>query len=249
MDTDSTKIILSYREGCSGSYLGEILNVCKFDSDFEVNFRQDINGVPLSVYHFSGHRDDKNIASIPYNGQQFITCHCDNYEWLRTQWPDAVVYRIIPETYVLDAISASWHKLRPKNFNSVDLALEYIKNYWNLHTKNDPRFGNIIDYGNLRDKNWIQVFVEKNRIVYNQKCDSFVDNYWAMQKKTNYKVITSGLTMENIVNTLDLGQDIFYIAMAIFVFEKSNNLKESQRCWSIENLTASSDLLELNYSQ
>ena len=249
MDTVNTKIILSYREGCSGSWLGEILNVCKFDSDFQVNFRQDSNGFPPSIYHFSGHRDDKNIVPAPYNGQPFITCHADNYELLKSQWPDSVVYRIIPETYVLDAIAASWYKLKPENSDTVDLALEYIKNYYNLHTKNDPRFGNMIDYGNLRDKNWIKSFVEKNGIAYNQKCDGFIDNYWAIQKKSNYKVIPSGLDMDKIINTLDIDRDIFYVATAIFVYEKSNNLTESQRLWTIDNLTADSDLLGLEYAK
>ena len=249
MDTNNTKIILSYREGCSGSWLGEILNVCKFNSDFQVNFRQDINGVPPSIYHFSGHYDDHNIRSVPYDGQPFITCHCDNYELLKTQWPNSVVYRIMPETYVLDAIAASWHKLKPKNFDTVDLALEYIKNYYDLHTKTDPRFGNVIDYGNLRDKNWIRLFVEKNGLIYNQKCDMFIDRYWAMQKKSNYRVISSGITMNEIIDTLDISRDIFYIAMAIFVYEKSNNLAESQRCWTINNLTVDSNLLKLRYTQ
>ena len=248
MDTNSTKIILSYREGCSGSWLGEILNVCKFNSDFQVNFRQDIHGVPPSIYHFSGHQDDKNIVPVPYNSQPFITCHSDNYKLLKTQWPNSVVYRIIPETYVLDAIAASWYKLRPKNSDTVDLALEYIKNYYNLHTKSDTKFGNVIDYGNLRDKNWIQSFVEKNGMVYNQKCDTFIDKYWSIQKKSNYKVILPGLAMKEIINTLAVGQDIFYIATAIFVYEKSNNLSETRRCWNIDNLTVNSDLLVLKYA-
>ena len=249
MDTVSKKIILSYREGCSGSWLGEILNVCKFNSDFQVNFRQDSLGFPPSIYHFSGYHNDNNTVSVPYNGQPFITCHSDNYESLKTQWPNSVVYRIIPNTYVLDAIASSWYKLKPKNCGTVDMALEYIKNYYNLHTKHDLKFGNIIDYGNLRDKKWIQLFVEKNKIAYNQKCDTFIDNYWAMQKKCNYKFIPSGLTMEKIINTLDLDQDIFYVATAIFVYEKSNCLAESQRCWSINNLTTDSDLLELKYAK
>lgn len=249
MVTTSTKIILSYREGCSGSWLGEILNVCKFNSDFQVNFRQDINGVPPSIYHFSGYCNDKPRVSEPYNDQPFITCHADNYELLKKQWPDSVVYRIIPETYVLDAIAASWYKIKPENFDTVDSALEYIKNYYDLHTKHDPRFGNVIDYGNLRDKNWVRLFVEKNGILYNQKCDTFVDEYWAIQKKSNYKVISTGLAMNEIINTLQMDRDVFYIATAIFVYEKSNNLSESQRCWTVDDLTADSELLELTYSQ
>jgi hypothetical protein len=160
-----------------------------------------------------------------------------------------VVYRIIPKTYVLDAIAASWYKLTPVQSSTVDLALEYIKTYYNLHTKHDLRFGNVIDYGNLRDKKWIQLFVEKNKIAYNQKCDTFIDDYWAIQKKSNYKFIPSGLTMDKIINTLDMNQDIFYVAMAIFVYEKSNNLLESQRCWTINNLSADSNLLKLEYAK
>jgi len=249
MDTNDTKIILSYREGCSGSWLGEILNVCKFNSDFQVRFRQDSSGFPPSIYHFSGRRDEKNISSMQYNGQPFITCHCDNYESLKTTWPNSVVYCIIPETYVLDAIAASWYKITPANSDTVDLALEYIKRYYDLHTKIDLRFGNVIDYGNLRDKKWIQSFVEKNGIIYNQKCDTFIDNYWAIQKKSNYKSIPFGLTMDKIIDTLDMTRDIFYVAMAIFVYEKSNNLAESQRYWTIDDLTTDSNLLELEYAK
>jgi len=249
MDTVSTKIILSYREGCSGSWLGEILNVCKFGSDFQVHFRQDINGVPPSIYHFNGHRGDKNVLSVPYNGQPFITCHAEDYTLLKTQWPDSVVYRIIPETYILDAIAAAWYKLSPVDLETVDHALEYIKCYYKLHTESDPKFGNIINYGNLRDRNWIQSFVEKNRITYNQKCDEFIFDYWAIQKKSNYKVIPPGLAMDEVIGTLGLEQDIFYVAMAIFIYEKSNNLAELQRSWTIDNLTANSNLLELTYTK
>jgi len=194
------------------------------------------------------HRNDKNKYPL-YNNQPFITCHSDNYELLKTQWPNSVVYRIIPETYILDAIAASWYKIKPESNGTVDMALEYIKHYYNLHTKHDPRFGNIIDYGNLRDKKWVQSFVEENGITYNQKCDTFVDSYWAIQKKSNYKFISSGLTMDEITNTLDMDRDVFYMAATIFIYEKSNNLLESQRNWTIDDLIVDSNLLELMYTQ
>jgi hypothetical protein len=57
-----------------------------------------------------------------------------------------------------------------------------------------------------------------------------------------------GLAMKEIINTLDVGKDIFYIATAIFVYEKSNNLSETRRCWNIDNLTVNSDLLVLKYT-
>jgi hypothetical protein len=249
MGNISEKIILSYREGCSGSWLGEILNICKFGGNPQINFRQDINGVPRSVYHFDGHQTDNCAPFLSYNNQPFITCHADNYELLKTQWPDSVVYRIIPKTYVLDAIASSWYKLKPKNSSTVDHAFEYIKTYYRLHTEIDPKFGIVIDYGKLRDKKWVQTFVEQNKMLYHQTCNSFIFSYWGMQKKSNYKIIPPRLTMYEIINTLDMGRDVFYVALAIFVYEKSNNLLELQRNWSIDELTTCSDLLKLFYTE
>jgi hypothetical protein len=247
MGTPSSKIILSYREGCSGSWLGEILNVCKFGSDFQVNFRQDNNGVPPSIYHFNGHKNDKHPLAKPYNNQPFITCHSEDYEFLKTQWPDSVVYRIIPKTYVLDAVAASWYKLTPEQCLTVSDALEYIKNYYKLHTEIDPHFGTVIDYGNLRLRPWVQEFVENNSINYDTRCNDFVSKYWNLQKKTNLETIPFALSMNEVIDRLELDRDTFYVALSIFVYEKSNNLNESQRCWSVDDLTVQTNLLTLTY--
>lgn len=247
MEPNQKPIILSYREGCSGSWLGEVLHVCKFDAEYRANFRQDRDHIPESVYHFGGHRDETAPTVIPYQNQCFVTCHVDQPAVLARQWPNARVYRIIPSTYILDAIAASWYKLPPVNNQTVDHAMEYIKTYHELHTKKDPRFGTVIDYGQLRNLDWIANFVESNGIKYNPRCDQFVKDYWSLQKMTNIKTIEPGLTMQDIESTLALPRNNFYMALAIFIFETSNRLQESQRSWSIDDIDQQYDLLDLAY--
>lgn len=248
MEPDQKRIVLSYREGCSGSWLGEVLHVCRHKDNFTALYRQDSRGVPASVYHYGGHRDEVKGVRAIYNGQPVITCHVDQPQILQTCWPDAVIYRIIPETYVLDAIAASWYKLPPyQSPATVDQALEYIKNYYRLHTELDPRFGHVIDYGLLRDCEWVRAFVESNGIIYDSRCNEFVEQYWSMQKKTNLKTIPPNISHANIAALFDMPRDNFTVALSIFVFEKSNNLKEEQRCWTIDDVCLQSDLTALVY--
>lgn len=249
MEQSSQPIIISFREGCSGSWLGEILTCCRFGTEYQVNFRQDINGVPPAVYHFSGHRDDKTVKIAPYREEPFITCHADQPELLLARWPGAQLFRIIPTTYVLDAIAAAWYKIKPEHADSVDDALEYIKNYYRLHTELDPRFGTVIDYGMLRDPCWVREFVNAAGIEYNPVCDQFTEQYWALQKKSNFKTIPAGLDWQTIINTVDMETDIFSTALIIFVYELSNGLTESQRLWSVNDTTPATDLLSLRYAQ
>jgi hypothetical protein len=213
------KILLSYREGCSGSWLAELL----VGPALEVFYRQDMNGknIPANVYHFDGNQDDQVHASaFKYAGQTCITCHSTNYQLLRHHWPDHKIVRIQPKTHILDSIESAYNKLNIEQDSgpeSVDLAFEYIKNYYYLHTVRDPlpslKNSSVIDYGQLRyTDRLITICKEIFEIELTPQQLHFAERYWDLQ----------------------IGRsEIFKIARYIYEYEKANAYNESDRLWCI----------------
>ena len=211
-------MIISYREGCSGSWLAQLLT----DPGI-VYYRQDLAGVniPQEVFHFDGHNDlHVPKAFDQYQGQKYITCHSSNYQLLRQYWPDRASFRIVPLTHTLDCIESAFFKLGPgAQCSSVDQALEYIKNYFNLHMFVDPRptlaDTHIIDYGQLRYIDQLQEICKSLfKITLSKKQEHFAKEYWSLQCESNR---------------------YFSAARFIFEHEHKHNFNERDRLWSIDH--------------
>jgi hypothetical protein len=216
------KILLSYREGCSGSWLAELL----VGSNFNVFYRQDLNGknIPADVYHFDGNHDDQVHASAPkYSGQTCVTCHSTNYQLLRHYWPNHKIVRIQPQTHILDSIESAYNKLKIEQDSapeSVDLAFEYIKDYYYLHTAGDPlpsiENSGVIDYGQLRYADTLATICKETfEIDITSQQLHFAEQYWNLQNGRS---------------------EVFKIARYIYEYEKLNSYKESDRLWSISDV-------------
>ena len=211
-------MIISYREGCSGSWLAQLL------TDPEIAYyRQDLGGtnIPKEVFHFNGH-DDLHVptAFAMYQGQEYITCHSSNYQLLRQYWPNKTIARIVPLTHVLDCIESAFFKLGPgTQCTSIDHALEYIKNYFDLHTVIDPQptlhNTHIIDYGQLRYiDQLLEICKSLFEITLSEKQQNFARTYWNLQSVSNR---------------------YFSAARFIFEHEHKHNFQESDRLWSIDH--------------
>jgi len=209
------KILLSFREGCSGNWLAELL----VGSELEVFYRQDRNGagVPREVFHFDGNIDSQVHEAIHrYTGQQLVTCHSTNYSLLEQHWPDFKIVRIQPQTHMLDSIESAYNKLgRGTDIESVDMAFEYIKDYVHLHTIGDPLPKHIIDYGQLRypDK-LITICKEMFGTKLTRPQLEFAKKYWAIQ---------------------DGKSQFFKVARYIYEYEQANAFEESDRLWTISD--------------
>jgi hypothetical protein len=217
------KVIISFREGCSGSWLAELL----MGSTFTVFYRQDQNGknIPKGVFHFNGHEDSQVHQAIEqFSGETCITCHSTNYKLLKHHWPNHKIVRIKPHTHVLDSIEASYNKLGTgENYESVDLAFEYIKQYCFLHNKLDPvpQIDNscVIDYGQLR---YLDKLTEICRNIFDVELSArqleFAQDYWNLQTSKS---------------------QVFKIARYIYEYETRNNYQEKHRLWSINDIIES----------
>lgn len=243
------KIILSYREGCSGSWLAELMHSSLCNVVNVAHYRQDSHGIPDSVFHFDGNTNETTLSAITrYQGQPIVTCHSQNQHLLNDLWPDHCVYRIIPSTYVMNAIVASWYKIPPTITNSISLAYEYIQNYYNLHTKQDLRFGNVINYGDLRDWHIIQQLLNNVGLKSNSDLQQFFQDYWSLQKSSGFKTLYP-CTMSEVIQQCNFEPcDEFLIAIRIFIYENANGLLETQRCWSIDQINLQTNLASLQYA-
>jgi hypothetical protein len=227
----NNKILISFREGCSGNWLAELL----VGSTFKVFYRQDQNGrnIPLGVYHFDGNLDSHvPEAFCMFSGQKCVTCHSTNYELLRHYWPEYKIVRIQPQTHILDSIESAYNKIGPDSTcESVDLAFEYIKNYYFLHTKGDPlpeiENSCVIDYGQLRYPNKLtEICKNIFDVMLTPAQIRFAREYWNLQ----------------------VGRSpIFKMARHIYEFEKRNNYKETDRLWTINDVPESVADIEHRY--
>lgn len=213
------KILLSFREGCSGNWLAELI----LGTELQARYRQDINGskIPNGVFHFDGNTDFQVINALcKFAGQPWVTCHSTNYELLRQYWPDYKIVRIQPQTHILDSIESAYNKLG-KNFQSVDIAFEYIKDYYRLHTVGDrlPEVKNscVIDYGLLRYPDKLMLICrEVFGVELNQDQIKFAKEYWDLQHGKS---------------------EVFKVARYIYEYEKQNGYTESDRLWTISEVS------------
>lgn len=239
-------MILTYREGTSGSWLAELITLG--DNSSPVFYRQDYNAYgynfPKNVFHFDGLMDNQTInVRRFYNDQPIITCHSTNYELLADLWPTHQIFRIHPKTGIYQCISAAFHKMEVGH-NTANLAFEYIKHYHSMYNCDIlPQY--IIDYGMLSNLRYISNFSKdffNFDLVDNHF--NFFNDYWKIQKfVVDDTLLYNGISKNTLFNLFSKEDSVFNLACFIFAYENLNNIQESQRKWSIDNVP--SNLTEL----
>jgi hypothetical protein len=235
-------MIITYREGLSGNWLSQLVLINNVLP--KTYFRQDVDGsnVPDDILHYDGYLDEHSFkAHRQYKNQRIITCHSTNYSLLRTLWPDKKIIRIVPYTNIFQAIAAAFYKLGPGPTCTVDSAFEYIKDYYNLHSTLDPKpaieNSFIVDFGDLTNFDKL-TSISKSLfdIDLRKEHHEFFKNYWSLQKTVvDESLLHNNITKESLSKIYSTVNDSFHIACFIFIYEKYNNLTESQRRWTIEN--------------
>lgn len=246
-------MIISFREGCSGNWLAQLLVLNK---EQKVFFRQDLGGmnVPKKIFHFDGNEishcfDAKN--NNVKDTHKIITCHSTEYDLLHRLWPDREIIRISPITKIFRAIALSYYKTHLQT-HDIDLAFQYIKDYYVLHTVKDKlpmaTEGRIIDFGGIDNVQYI----EENfnlRLTDSQKI--FLKRYWKLQYQVqplDENKLSRQISKLSLFDIFNKKISAFNFACYIFIYELENNLLESQRLWTINELNINcswQDLLTL----
>ena len=244
-------MIFSYREGCSGSWLAELLTLTKYRPIYFRQDRQDVDleNIPAEVLHFDGNFDDQcRPARKIFTNQKIVTCHSVNYNLLRELWPDKVIYRLVPKTMIFRSIALAYYKLGAETSN-VDSAFQYIKDYYDLHTILDhkPTLPNsfIINFGDLDSAACIENTFNIKLANYQIE---FLKDYWLLQyqvQPVDESKLVINISKEQLLTIFNKEINAFNFACYIFVYEMQNNLLEQQRMWTIDDVTTSMSWQEL----
>ena len=249
-------MIISWREGCSGSFLTQLLLCDKPTKPF-------FQMLPFDLRDKT-HAIGPDAMQEEYAGQSIIVGHLTDYELLRKDWPDHPIYRISPVTQIFKAISLQFHKkwnhqplwphqtpdagpISTKGVD-VDIILGNIKEYYELHTTdpvpNVPN-GYTVDFGQLDNREYIEKMFN---IKLNQYQQELLQGYWKLQEPIvplDETIIKENISKEELLSGFSGQPTKFNLATYIFIYEKMNNILESQRTWTIDDVTDSTTWKQL----
>ena len=236
-------MIITDREGCSGSWLTELLLLGTAQGHAE--FRQDRSNGEINVtadhLHGDGH-DDNSLRAMRHRwtDQKIIRCHSTNYKLLRELWPDQMIVRIVPKTAIFQAIAAAYYKTRADTDSSVSAAFDFIKHYYHAF-RNDaiPHDTNacVVDFGILsRERAFERLCRELFNIELQRNHWDFWRDYWLLQYyPVDEERLVANIHPLNLYRVFDPRPTPFNLACYVFVYELMNDLPEESRLWSIDS--------------
>lgn len=239
-------MIITDREGCSGSWLTELLLLG--NQSAQAHFRQDRKQGKLQVHsdhlHGDGH-DDASLEDLyqQYTNQKIIRCHSTNYPLLRKFWPKKMIVRIVPKTSIFQAIAAAYYKTRISADNSVSSAYEFIAHYYHAF-RNDaiPHDANacVVDFGILsRERAFERLCNELFDLKLQSNHWQFWRDYWLLQHyPVDEERLVPNIRPLSLYRVFDPRPTAFNLACYVFIYELMNDLPEESRLWSIDQVAA-----------
>lgn len=234
-------MIITDREGCSGSWLTELLLLGGRTG--QAFFRQDRAGGNVSTDHLHGNgHDDQSLRDLRdrWTGEKIIRCHSTNFALLRELWPDEMIVRIVPKTSILQAVAAAYYKTRTDTDPTVAAAFDFINHYYQLF-KNDPKpvtvdNSCVIDFGVLsRERPFERLCEELFELPLQDNHWRFWRDYWMLQHyPVDEERLVVNITPLNLYRVFDREPTAFNLACFVFVYELMNDLPEESRLWSID---------------
>lgn len=236
-------MIITDREGCSGSWLTELLLLGTAQGHAE--FRQDRSNGEINVsanhLHGDGH-DDASLRAMhsQYQQQQIVRCHSTNYNLLRQLWPNELIIRIVPKTSIFQAIAAAYYKTRVSTDTSISAAFEFIRSYYHAF-RNDPvpKLENacVVDFGVLsRQRAFERLCRELFELELHSNHWQFWRDYWMLQYyPMDEERLVPNINLLQLYRISDRAPTAFNLACFVFVYELFNDLVEEARLFSIDS--------------
>jgi hypothetical protein len=262
---DNKEIIISFYPGCSGNFLAAVISdshIVRFDridnyiedQKFDSNYRNNLK--------YSGINDFDNI---PLDHATVIVTHESDIKKIKSIFPNYRIIRILPISMIFNALYNVFHKkILDENRSDImsswpsnpaycyDMSLESLKDFYRQFIT-DKNFEDaiILDFGVLQDKNQLVEFLHKINVKTTANTEILIDNYLKNQLPINLESIDSP-TMEDIVSSIPdryFFESPWFVAYCIFRFELVNQPEESQRLWTIDQLTLldKPNLIKISY--
>ena len=229
------RTLILFREGLSGHYLKSLVD----DEPVDVKFRMD-----------PWHPGIYNTLVPPATDQSCVCLHqlpsaeyTDKFDHVFTVLANTAIYHAIYNVFtkkvlVEQSTPAEFACWQDSMVTWYDRCYYNIEEYWHLFQQ-DQLLGELIDFDQILDVNYIEQLFQQH---YGQ---SLTDNQRRIvteyrDKQLNISLSMSGNSMQEIVDVIPdhlFQESPWFAAYCLFKFEKNNQLPESNRLWTIDDVT------------
>lgn len=233
--------VLVFREGCSGHFVQAVLEE---HGPEHVSYRMPENSQTNKI--FVTHKVDTEF-------------HNSQYDLALRILPDKKIYNAIYNNFSKKLLLEDFSNFEFQDWikNPIywyDICFYNIKEYFELHLDDiqENKYKNVINFDNLLDKKYfaelLQMYFQSS--LTNQQIE-LIEKYSALQLQIDL-CHDDVKDMRDIIEPIPENLFVFspwFFSYCIFKFENNNNLTESQRLWSInqlEKIQNKAELLELS---
>ena len=160
-------------------------------------------------------------------------------ELIHQTFPGAKKIAIWPYTKQMNVLWNICYKKIPASHGSViDYYYINLKEWHSKLQVHTPLY-QCFDYGQLSNSSYVESML---KIVLDSRQQKFFNDYWENQPRHNLNWPTKAMSIPDIIQWYGIANTIteWNVALVLYTFETINNLQESQRQWSIDNVESSS---------
>lgn len=235
------KILIVFREGLSGHYLKSLID----DSPGDINFRVD-----------SWYPGIYDLGGVPYRSSD-CSClhlsHIENLDRFMTNFDLILTIQVNKKIYHA-CYNVFFKKVLVENLDynekyktwKQDLLFWYDVSYYNIKEYHDlflsdrrhNTISNIIEFDDILDIDYVREIFKK--YLHRDLSDNMIriiNTY--REKQVQHQLDHKARSMSEIISYLPesvFEESPWFASYCIFKFENSNNLAESQRLWSINDV-------------
>lgn len=222
---ESVEFVISHLPGCSGNFLARLI------SDVDVSEQKSFYRIDIDRNSDVAALDFLDFSKI--NQHRVVVLHDFDRKNLR-YFPNAKHIAIYPYTNVGNIIyNITTKKVTPNIKNIKDQYYLWLQD-WHKHIINKKPNYKCWNYNSLKDID----FLQKEIFKFNQNQIEFFYTYWKNQNQYNLNIPEKKSSMEDIIcqNKIKNWFNDWSAIYAIYCYEYCNNICETQRQWSIDNL-------------
>lgn len=238
------ELVISHFEGCSGNFIGHLYANKEFD--LLNKFRVDLYRDPY-VLAING-RDSWSAELKNCKEHKILVSHQFNKELIHQTFPNAQKIAIWPYTKQMNVLwNICYKKIPVSRGHNIDYYYINLKDWHIKLQEHTPRY-QCFDYGQLTNSSYVESML---KITLDSRQQKFFNDYWKNQLQHNLTWPIEAMPISDIILWYGLANDItdWNIALVLYTFETINNLQESQRKWSIDNVnnTSWAEIIELQH--